>query len=159
MKYIYLLFFLCLCTFEIQAQRTLYRNTGKDSSSTANADSIILSRVTSTKRDTIGYLPNNELFLKRSVNGAVSTLDIGEVKKLPYVSIDQMLTGRVTGVDIRTPSAEPGKRNSVFIRGTSSLLLSNRDIFYAQPAYVVDGVPLIMDHAFAYDKQLILRLL
>ena len=153
MKYIYLLFFLCLCTFEIQAQRTLYRNTGKDSSSTANADSIILSRVTSTKRDTIGYLPNNELFLKRSVNGAVSTLDIGEVKKLPYVSIDQMLTGRVTGVDIRTPSAEPGKRNSVFIRGTSSLLLSNRDIFYAQPAYVVDGVPLIMDHAFAYDIQ------
>lgn len=159
MKYIY--FFLhrgiyffaavCLVSTNTQAQNMLFKK-AKDTLA-LNADSLAFSKVVSTKRDTTGYLPNNELFLKTSRNGAVSSVNIMEVKKMPYTSIDQMLIGRVTGVDIRTPSAEPGKRNSVFIRGTSSLLLSNRDIFYAQPTYVVDGVPLIMDHAFAYDIQ------
>lgn len=159
MKYVYfflhrgIYFFaaMCLVSTDTLAQSMLFKNTRDTTAS--NADSIAFSKVVSTRRDTSGYLPNNELFLKTSRNGAVSSVDIPEVKKLPYTSIDQMLIGRVTGVDVRTPSAEPGKRNSVFIRGTSSLLLSNRDIFYAQPAYVVDGVPLILDHAFAYDIQ------
>ena len=158
MKYIYfflhrgtyLLAALCLVGTRTSGQGVLFKS--KDTTS-VNADSIAFSKVISTHRDTAGYLPNNELFLKRSMNGAVSSADVSEVKKLPYTSIDQMLIGRVTGVDVRTPTAEPGKRNSVFIRGTSSLLLGNRDLFYAQPTYVVDGVPLILDHAFAYDIQ------
>ncbi|MBO9732174.1 MAG: SusC/RagA family TonB-linked outer membrane protein [Chitinophaga sp.] len=159
MKHIYLILHrgmylfaaVCLVTTSTQAQSTLYKK-AKDTVA-VNADSLAFSRVSSSKRDTMGYIPNNELFFKTSPNGAVSSVNMMEVKKMPYTSIDQMLIGRVTGVDVRTPSAEPGKRNSVFIRGTSSLLLSNRDIFYAQPAYVVDGVPLILDHAFAYDIQ------
>lgn len=148
---IYFFAAMCLVSTSSEAQNVLFKN-NKDTSG-VNADSLAFSKVTSTRRDTLGYFPNNELFLKRSASGAISSVDIGEVKKLPYTSIDQMLIGRVTGVDVRIPSAEPGKRNSVFVRGTSSLLLSNRDLFYAQPTYVVDGVPLIMEHAFAYDIQ------
>lgn len=102
-------------------------------------------------RDTTGYFPHSEFYLRNT--GAHAAVDMEEVNKLPYTSIDQMLIGRLNGVDVRTPSAEPGKRNSTFIRGASTLLLDNRDIYYAQPAFVVDGIPLIFDHPFAYDIQ------
>ncbi|CAL1519709.1 SusC/RagA family TonB-linked outer membrane protein [Chitinophaga sp. MM2321] len=158
MKYLYFLLQRGICLFAafllsvltIQAQNVLFKN--KDTTAN-NADSALFANIVVTARDSAGFIPNNELFLRRAVSGAYSSLDIDEVKKLPYVSIDQMLIGRVTGVDVRTPTAEPGKRNSVFIRGTSSLLLKNSDLFYAQPIYVVDGVPLIQEHAFAYDIQ------
>lgn len=131
------------------AQATLYHN--KDSSA-MTVDSLKWFKNYPLKaRDTIGYFPNSELYLHSS--GAVSSVKIDEVRKLPYTSIDQMLIGRATGVDVRIPTSEPGKRSSVFIRGTSSLLLKNSDLFYAQPTYVVDGIPLILDHPFAYDIQ------
>lgn len=160
MKYIYFFLprrvylfaaFSIVCSQALGQSGTLYKS--KDADKNSNRDSILLSRVKANKRDSVGYIPNNELFLNRSPNGAVSAVDMKEVTKLPYITVDQMLIGRVTGVDVRTPSAEPGKRNSVVIRGTSSLLMGNKDIFYIQPTYVVDGVPLIMDHAFAYDIQ------
>ncbi|MFY0254528.1 SusC/RagA family TonB-linked outer membrane protein [Chitinophaga sp. 30R24] len=140
-----------LCAIPAQAQRMLVK-TSKDTGS-VSIDSLAFAKISVSKRDSAGYLPNNEIFLQPARNGAISPLNMMEVKKLPYTSIDQMLIGRVTGVDVRIPTAEPGKRTSVFVRGTSSLLLGNRDMFYAQPTYVVDGVPLIMDHAFAYDIQ------
>jgi TonB-linked SusC/RagA family outer membrane protein len=152
---IFLFTLLLLLSTATQAQGVLY---SKKDTTGANVDSIallnsILGEKKITSRDSSGFFYNNEMFLRKEVSGAISKLDIDEVKKLPYSSIEQMLIGRVTGVDVRIPTAEPGKRNSMFIRGTSSLLLKNSDIFYAQPAYVVDGIPLIMDHAFAYDIQ------
>ena len=120
----------------------------QDSSTVAEQgrDSLLLN-----SRDSTGYYPNNELYLHTT--GAVSQVDMTVVKNLPYTSVNQMLIGRATGVDVRIPSAEPGKRSGVFVRGTSSLLLNNADVFDAQPLYVVDGVPLIFDHPFAYDIQ------
>lgn len=150
---VYLLAAACMVCNYASAQNVLYKSK-QDTGNKASVDSAaIFSKVVSTHRDTLGYVPNNELIFRPGRNGAISSVEMSEVRKLPYISIDQMLIGRATGVDVRTPTAEPGKRNSVFIRGTSSLLLSNRDLFYAQPAYVVDGVPLILDHAFAYDIQ------
>jgi TonB-dependent starch-binding outer membrane protein SusC len=133
-----------------QAQGVLYKS--KDTTNT-NADTTTRFVSNFNHRDSTGYFPNNELFLQHEPAAATSAVPMNEVKKLPYSSIDQMLIGRVTGVDVRIPTNEPGKRSSIFIRGTSSLLLKNADLFYAQPTVVVDGVPLIMDHAFAYDIQ------
>jgi|GEM_PF-6213134 len=139
-----------LCSYSHAQQ--VYKN--KDTAINAATDSIAwLKRTPLLPRDTTGHFPNNELFLQRNKAAAVAAADIDELRKLPYASIDQMLSGRVTGVDIRTPSAEPGKRNSVFIRGTATLLLKNSDVFYAQPTYIVDGIPLVPDHPFPYDIQ------
>ncbi|HVI48124.1 MAG TPA: SusC/RagA family TonB-linked outer membrane protein [Chitinophaga sp.] len=134
----------------VYAQGVLFKS--RDTTSTP-VDSAALRRITVKARDSSGIIPNNELFLLKTVPAAISSPDMSSLRMMPYTSIDQMLTGRVTGVDIRTPTAEPGKRNSIFIRGTSSLLLKNSDLFYLQPTYVVDGIPLIADHAFAYDIQ------
>lgn len=101
-------------------------------------------------KDTVGY-PNSELFLKDK--GAISEVNMDVVHDLPYISINEMLDGRTTGVDVRMPSAEPAKRNSLFIRGTSSLLIDETDVMNSQPLYVVDGIPLILEHPFAYDIQ------
>lgn len=139
-----------LCSYSHAQQ--VYKS--KDTTINAATDSIgWLKRTPLLSRDTTGHFPNNELFLQHNKAAAISSVDIDEVRKLPYTSIDQMLAGRATGVDIRTPSAEPGKRNSVFIRGTATLLLKNSDMFYGQPTYIVDGIPLVPDHPFPYDIQ------
>ncbi|WP_158563229.1 SusC/RagA family TonB-linked outer membrane protein [Chitinophaga silvatica] len=162
MKYIYFFLprrvylfsaFLLVCTQAVAQRSTFYKSKSDDKTNNSTRDSILLARVKSDKRDSLGYIPNNEIFLRTNANGAVSGVNMNEVTKLPYISIDQMLIGRTTGVDVRTPSAEPGKRNSVVIRGASSLLLGNKDIFYIQPTYIIDGVPLTNEHAFAYDIQ------
>ncbi|WP_160716521.1 SusC/RagA family TonB-linked outer membrane protein [Chitinophaga solisilvae] len=132
------------------AQQVLYKN--KDTA-VAAADTVSWVKGIMKASDSTGIIRNNDLFLRTATAGAASDLHISEVRKLPYLTIEQALIGRVTGVDIRIPTAEPGKRSSMFIRGTSSLLLKNSDLFYAQPLYVVDGMPLIQEHAYAYDIQ------
>ncbi len=132
-------------------QQKLYKKSDSTNNGAGSELSQRLKYVKPNARDTVGYLPNSEFLLQR--DGAVSTLDLQEVRKLPYTGVGQMLMGRVTGADVRIPSAEPGKRSSVFIRGASGLLLKNGDVFGAQPTYIVDGIPLINDHAFAYDIQ------
>ena len=51
------------------------------------------------------------------------------------LTVEQMLQGRVPGVNIQSKSGEPGGAISVRIRGASSITAGN------QPLYVVDGVP------------------
>ncbi|GAA4311255.1 SusC/RagA family TonB-linked outer membrane protein [Compostibacter hankyongensis] len=158
MRFLYLLrtkmvlpFALCLL-----AQGTLFAQQNESAADTAQtpeaADTLKwLKKIPLQERDTVGYFPNNELFLHS--RGAVSKADMNELDKMPYTSVDQMLVGRVNGVDVRNNTGEPGKRVSVFVRGTSRLLFKNSDLFYAQPTFVVDGVPMILDHPFAYDIQ------
>jgi TonB-linked SusC/RagA family outer membrane protein len=142
----------CLLLFSYSHAQSVYKS--KDTAITAATDSITwLKRTPLLPRDTIGHFPNNELFLYHNNASSISAANIDEIRKLPYASIDQMLQGRVTGVDIRTPSAEPGKRSSLFIRGTAAILLKNSDLFYGQPTYIVDGIPLVPEHPFPYDIQ------
>lgn len=60
--------------------------------------------------------------------------DLKEVETMPFASIEEGLQGRMANVDIVT-SADPGARNSIRIRGTSSLNAN------ADPLIVIDGVP------------------
>lgn len=150
LRRVYFLVSLCmLWVVTGHAQKVTYHS--KDTTSEGGDSAKIAGMYTLGSRDSVGYFPYAELYLKHT--GAISSVDMAGVRDLPYTSVNQMLAARATGVDVRIPSDEPAKRNSVFIRGTSSLLLNNSDIFYAQPTYVVDGIPLIMDHPFAYDIQ------
>lgn len=72
----------------------------------------------------------------------------------PTDALQQALKGNVAGVYVQEPSGEPGTEMSMFIRGTAIPYTSHKDIYYAQPTVVVDGVPLIMDDPFAFDIQL-----
>ncbi|WP_300433968.1 TonB-dependent receptor [Christiangramia sp.] len=73
---------------------------------------------------------------RKDLTGSVSTLNTEKVEDIPANSIERVLKGRVAGLQISTPSQDPGAGATVRIRGGSSLRGSN------SPLIVVDGFPL-----------------
>ncbi|WP_052731322.1 SusC/RagA family TonB-linked outer membrane protein [Spirosoma radiotolerans] len=72
----------------------------------------------------------------KDVTGSVATLGPKDFNKGVISSPEQLLQGRVAGVQITPASGEPGAANNIQIRGAVSLRGGNT------PLYVVDGVPL-----------------
>ncbi|MCR9062664.1 MAG: TonB-dependent receptor [Cytophagales bacterium] len=73
---------------------------------------------------------------KSDVTGAVSSLKPEEANKGANVSPDQIIQGRVSGVQVSQTSGEPGGGISIRIRGATSINASN------EPLYVIDGFPI-----------------
>lgn len=71
---------------------------------------------------------------KRDLTGAVSSVNMNDIEKIPIVRVDQMLQGRIAGVDFVSTSGDPGAGTTVRIRGTRSINADN------EPLYVVDGI-------------------
>jgi TonB-linked SusC/RagA family outer membrane protein len=86
----------------------------------------------------IGY----QRVTRRKTTAAISSISGKEIENLPSSSFDQLMQGRLSGVNVQNFSGEPGARPTVSVRGNS---LISRD--YDQnnvvnnPLYVVDGVP------------------
>jgi TonB-dependent starch-binding outer membrane protein SusC len=74
---------------------------------------------------------------RRAVAGAISSIRADVVAELPTSQIDQVLQGRLAGVQVVQNSGVPGSAITVRVRGSSSIDASN------QPLYVIDGVPAI----------------
>ncbi|MBO0949903.1 SusC/RagA family TonB-linked outer membrane protein [Fibrella forsythiae] len=72
----------------------------------------------------------------KDVTGSVATLGPKDFNKGVITSPEQLLQGRVAGVQITPASGEPGAANNIQIRGAVSLRGGNT------PLYVIDGVPL-----------------
>jgi TonB-dependent starch-binding outer membrane protein SusC len=70
---------------------------------------------------------------KRDITGAVTVVEVDDLKAIKGSSFTQALAGRATGVTIST-SGSPGDATNVRIRGISSF--GNND-----PLYIIDGVP------------------
>ncbi|NIJ55730.1 SusC/RagA family TonB-linked outer membrane protein [Dyadobacter arcticus] len=77
---------------------------------------------------------------KKDATGAVSALGSKDFQKGIVTSPEQLMQGRVAGVQITQQSGEPGGGINVRIRGTSSVLGGNN------PLFVIDGVPLSGDN-------------
>ena len=73
---------------------------------------------------------------RRAVAGAVSSLKTETVKDIPIKSINEILQGRLAGVQVNQNSGTPGAAMTVRVRGSSSISGGN------EPLYVLDGVPL-----------------
>jgi TonB-dependent starch-binding outer membrane protein SusC len=80
---------------------------------------------------------------KKDATGSVASISTRDFQKGIVLSTDQMMQGRVAGVQISQNSGEPGGGINVRIRGTSSVYGGN------QPLFVVDGVPLSGDETSA----------
>jgi len=76
----------------------------------------------------VGYGTQN----KRDITGAVSTVDVEDLRKSHSLTITDQLQGRVAGVSVVT-SGRPGSIGDIKIRGTSFFGGNN-------PLYVIDGV-------------------
>jgi TonB-linked SusC/RagA family outer membrane protein len=72
---------------------------------------------------------------KKDATGSVSQLNSKEFNKGVIATPDELLQGRISGVNVTPASGEPGSAATITIRGTASI----RD---QGPLYVVDGVPI-----------------
>ena len=70
---------------------------------------------------------------KKDLTGAVSVLEVGDLKDTPVSSVDQMMQGKLSGVNV-IPDNMPGGGVAVRVRGFSTI--RNND-----PLYIIDGVP------------------
>ncbi|MDI9859368.1 SusC/RagA family TonB-linked outer membrane protein [Flectobacillus roseus] len=76
---------------------------------------------------------------KSDVTGSVSKLKVDGNEDKPIASVDQLIQGRVSGVQITQNSGAPGSGMTFLIRGASSVTGSN------QPLIILDGYPIETD--------------
>ena len=94
------------------------------------AQAAVLSEVVS-----IGYGTQR----REAITGSVATVDAEQANVGVVTNANQMVQGRVAGVQVTANSGEPGGGVQMRIRGGTSINASNA------PLYVVDGVPLQND--------------
>jgi iron complex outermembrane receptor protein len=73
---------------------------------------------------------------REAITGSVATVGADEANVGVIANANQLLQGRVAGVQMTSNSGEPGGGAQVRIRGGTSIQASNN------PLYVIDGVPL-----------------
>jgi iron complex outermembrane receptor protein len=72
----------------------------------------------------------------KDATGSVASVKSGDFNKGVVTTADQLIQGRVSGVQVTASSGEPGAAANIRVRGTSSIRAGN------DPLYVVDGFPL-----------------
>ncbi len=73
-------------------------------------------------------------YTKSGITGAVSNVDMDDLRSSATASVDQALQGRIAGMEITTDTGEPGSGSTIRIRGSRSVEAGN------EPLIVVDGV-------------------
>lgn len=90
--------------------------------------------------DDVNYLLSQ--VRKRNMISAFSSLQTGDVRHSPVMSVDQYMQGRTAGVHVTGRSGDPGSGAVTQIRGINSLNTSN------QPMYIIDGIPMTPQGTF-----------
>ena len=73
---------------------------------------------------------------KRKATSSYAKIKTADVKQAGVASVDQMLTGQLSGVNVLPTNGAPGAPARIQIRGTSTLNGT------ADPLWVLDGIPL-----------------
>ncbi len=79
---------------------------------------------------------------RRNVGTAVSTVQAEELNRVPALSLDNAMQGKVVGANINMNSGAPGGGGQIQIRGVTSVLGN------AEPLFVVDGI-VVSNRAFS----------
>ncbi len=79
---------------------------------------------------------------RKKSTGAISSISAKELANLPTSSFDQLLQGRLAGVNVQNFTGQPGSAPTVSVRGNSQIS-SNYDEYNVinSPLYIVDGIP------------------
>ncbi|WP_188504358.1 SusC/RagA family TonB-linked outer membrane protein [Parapedobacter pyrenivorans] len=86
----------------------------------------------------IGY----QQVTRKKTTAAISSISGKELANLPAASFDQLLQGRLAGVNVQNFTGEPGATPVVQVRGNTSLSREYDEFSVGNaPLYVVDGVP------------------
>ena len=73
---------------------------------------------------------------KVDLTGSVGSITSDKLKESIVTNADQMLQGRVSGVQVTQNTGAPGGATSIRVRGASSITGDN------EPLYIIDGVPM-----------------
>ncbi len=73
---------------------------------------------------------------KRDLTGSVASVKAKDFNKGPVTSPDQLIQGKISGVQMAQSSGAPNAERAFRIRGAASVRAGN------QPLFVVDGIPL-----------------
>lgn len=89
---------------------------------------------------------------------SISSVSGKDIENLPAPSVDQLLQGRVAGMNVQVGSAEPGIAPTVIVRGNtkvSTRIADDPEVARAQamsgPLYVIDGMPINPDDISSLD--------
>ncbi len=86
----------------------------------------------------IGY----QKITRKKSTAAISSISGKEIENIPAASFDQLLQGRMSGVNVQNFSGDPGARAAVSVRGSTAVSSSfDENSVVSSPLYVVDGVP------------------
>lgn len=72
---------------------------------------------------------------RKDLTGSVASIGTKDIKDLPVSRIEQALSGRVAGVQVKFADGQPGSAPQIRIRGIGSISAG------VDPLYVVDGFP------------------
>lgn len=85
---------------------------------------------------------------KRNTTAALSSVSGKQIENLPAPSVDVLLQGRVSGLNVQLNSGEPGVAPTIVVRGNTRVntnIGSGPNVAQAQamsgPLYVIDGIP------------------
>ncbi|WP_448824841.1 SusC/RagA family TonB-linked outer membrane protein [Capnocytophaga ochracea] len=100
----------------------------------AGAMNIVLQEDTQQLEDVvvIGY----GAIKKKDLTGSVNLVTNKDFNKAPAVNADQLIQGKIAGVQMTSASGAPGEGQTIRIRGNGSLSLTSN------PLIVIDGVPM-----------------
>lgn len=93
---------------------------------------------------------------RRKATSAISSITGKEIENLPAASLDVLLQGKLSGVNVQNFSGQPGVKTSLVIRGNTKISASSdgfdADNLYSNPLYVIDGIPISDDEVRAFDQ-------
>ncbi|MGF7232063.1 SusC/RagA family TonB-linked outer membrane protein [Arachidicoccus sp.] len=102
---------------------------------------IVMQRDEKDSSDAVIVIGYQNVTRKKNT-AAISSISGKEIQDLPAASFDQLLQGRLSGVNVQNYSGEPGVAPTVSVRGNSKIS-TTYDQFnvISSPLYVIDGVP------------------
>ncbi|RPE11992.1 SusC/RagA family TonB-linked outer membrane protein [Chitinophaga lutea] len=94
---------------------------------------------------------------RETVVGSAVKISGKELQDIPVSNVEQLLQGKVAGLNIQNNTGAPGARGFMQLRGISSIGITGGgdDAFLTptSPLYVIDGVPVSPDVGFEYGFQ------
>ncbi|MCX2480273.1 SusC/RagA family TonB-linked outer membrane protein [Pedobacter sp. MC2016-15] len=79
---------------------------------------------------------------RKDLTGAVSSVNMENLKNTAYTSVDQALSGQAAGVQVVQGDGSPGGLAKIRIRGAASIIGGN------DPLYVIDGVQVTIENRY-----------
>lgn len=94
---------------------------------------------------------------KKDATASVVSVKVEDIENFPATTFEEVLQGKLAGVNIQSLSGEPGVKNVFVIRGNTNIStnldgeLNAGGTGFSNPLYVVDGVPTTLEDLAGYD--------